>query len=253
MKFNYLLILVFTLVFISAKGELINGPANFRIKPKGLVFMSLNDGQAVECGRIENGWYKVSIEIKITKLQYDQGYEVKKGDKLVDLYTEKIIGVALVDIPGPSAVPSTWGKNKAGIEIFGYVYKTNIRENSIPEIVLDSVIHKKLSHLQYDTLKQFIMKAHYRKEDLIKKTLPQLTAYSIYESSVVDPSPGYRLGLIFEGNDLIAVEHSRPFKIAGFNNYSIPGWNAIIIIKPPKNLKIPLLIKKISESRAGAD
>ena len=91
----------------------------------------------------------------------------------------------------------------------------------------------------------------YKNQHMINKLLPGFNEYCIYESE--DNSAGYRIGLIFENNDLIAIEHSRPINISGFKEYQLSRENEILIIKSPKNLSPLALIKKINEIFRGAD
>jgi len=252
MQYKFLLIILLLASYL-AKAEVIDGPANFRAKPNGQILISLTDGQNVESGLLKNGWFEISVAIKITKRQFDNGYNVKKGDKLIDFYTNKLIGVALADISASICRTSSYGDKANEMEILGYVSKSNIKPNSIPENAIDSAIKKKIFQLQYDSLKSFLLNEEYKKESLIKKTLPQLTEYCIYESTVVDPSPGYRVGMIFENNELIAIEHSRPLKIVNSKEFVILGRNKIFIVKPPASLSVNEFVKKMNKANEGAD
>ena len=253
-RYNFLLLIIFAILFTSVKAEVIKGRPNFCFKPNGQVFVTLKEGTRVECGPLENGWFKISITVKITKQQYDG--VMKKGAKLYANHSE-FVGVALTDVPVESSMPSSYGgANGLGayeMEIFGYVPQANIRENSIPENALQSLLKNKADHLQYDSLKSFLAKQRYVKMDLINKTLPQLTEFCIYESTVVDQSPGYRIGLIFEGSKLIAIEHSRPFNLLKGKEYYILERNKLYVITPPKGLSVNAFVTKINKANEGAD
>jgi hypothetical protein len=256
MTVKYLLIIVLISIVNCGKAEVIDGPANIRLSPGKQILVSLNTGTEVECGLLTNGWFKISFTIKISKQQYDKGYDVKKGDSLFD-QKNKIMGVALADIPTGMAIPGYYGGLKSPavyeMEIFGYVYKSNIKQNSIPENIIDSTFKPGTFSFQLDSLKGFMKKEGYKAQGIIKRTLPHCEEYCIYESTVIDPSPGYRIGFIFENNDLLAIEHSRPVKIENFKEYEVMPENKVFIIKSPKGLTVSAFIKKINESRRGAD
>jgi len=243
-----------------AKAEIIDGPANFRAAPKGTKLISLNDGIQVNCFRLENGWFKITFTIKITKQQYDKGrreygkgYAVRAGEKLFDLH-DKFIGVAIADVPDTLTNTQSYGDNRSGksfqTEFFGYVAKTNIKENSIPENTLDSM-YTANNHIDYNTLKNFMLKGRYENQHVIDKFLPKFTEYCIYESD--DNSAGYRIGLVFENDELIAIEHSRPLKIVNSKEYVILGRNKIFIVKRPASLPVNEFVKKMNEANEGAD
>lgn len=249
-KYKLLFSLLILGLFSSVRAEVINGQAAFRFQPKGTVFVTLKDGMEVECGPLENGWFKISITVKITKEQYNGDF--KKGGKLFDT-NKKFIGVALTDVPDDSSMPMSYGDGSYEMQIFGYVAKANIKESSIPESTLEYVFKSKAGNLRYDSLNSFLIKQRYMRMNLIHKTLPQLAEYCIYESTVVDESPGYRIGLIFEGNDLIAIEHSRPLKFIKSKEYSVLGRNKLFVIRPPKGFSAKAFAEKISEANQGAD
>jgi hypothetical protein len=236
---NPKLLLTFLLfLFISAaKSEIIDGPANFRVEPKGQILISLKDGQSVECGVLKNGWFEVSFSARITNQQFSSGYSPKKGTPLYDL-DHKLIGVTLADIPGKFAWPSATGGTEGHyqtcwIEIRGYVSKNNIKPGSIPENALDSIFKPGKFSFQYDSIKGFMKVKGYKPQGIIKKTLPNCEEYCIYESTVVDQGDGYRIGLIFENNELIAIEHTRPLKITFNKEYLTPDRTKLIIFRSP--------------------
>lgn len=244
---KYLFLLTIITSSMTVKAEIINGRVNFRLKPNGPILFILKDGEKVECGELKNGWYKISVSIKTTQKQLDEGYDVKKGDKLIGL-KGKLLGVALSDVPPEASMPTS-----AYMEIFGYVRVSDIKVNSIPENNLDSILKVKAAHLQYVDLKDFLKREEYFKADLLHKTLPKMDEYCIYESTVVDESPGYRIGLIFQDNYLVAIEHSRALKTKPAKEYPVLDRNKIFIVKPPKGMSEAAFVKKVNDSNIGAD
>ncbi|MCO5947870.1 hypothetical protein [Mucilaginibacter flavidus] len=256
MKAPLLFIILFGFFINITKAEVINGPANVRVSPNKQILVSLNDGVDIECGLLTNGWFKISFTIKITKQQYDKGYEVKKGDILID-QKNKIIGAAFGDIPTGMAIPGTYGGLKSPavyeMEILGYVHQSNIKLNSIPENVIDSTFKRGAFSFQYESLRGFMGENHFKAQGIIKRTLPNCEEYCVYESTVIDPSPRYRIGLIFENSELIAIEHSRGVKIGDYKEHVTSDGNKLIIFRSPKNMDTKSFLNKINMSRAGAD
>ncbi|HAL82547.1 MAG TPA: hypothetical protein DCO83_10185 [Mucilaginibacter sp.] len=255
-KSKVFVFLLMMILFFEAKSEVIDGPANFRDKPNGKVLVSLKDSVPVESGELKNGWFEVSFSVMITNQQYSSRYSLKKGTPLYD-FDHKLLGITLADIPDElttsSATGGTEGHYKwCWIDIRGYVYQSNVRKNSIPENVLDSTFKPGKFSFQYDSLKGFMKKEGYKAQGLIKKTLANCEEYCIYESIVVDQGDGYRIGLIFENNELIAIEHTRPVKVGIYKEYTTSDRTKLIIFRSPKNMSIKKFVDKINASRAGA-
>ncbi len=250
-------ILFFVFLGPAVKAEIIDGPANFRDSPNGKVLVSLNEGVEVECGDLKNGWFEVSFSMLINNEQYSGGYEPKKGTKLYDM-NHRLIGVTMSDIPSQLSIPSATGGlpghyKFCWIEIRGYVYKSNIRQSSIPENILDSAFRSGKFGFTLDSLKHFMQDEKYRAQGIIKRTLPNCEEYCIYESTVIDPSPGYRIGFVFEKNELLAIEHSRPVNLGNYKSYPTADHNQLYIFRTPKGMTIKTFIDKINLSRSGAD
>ncbi len=251
MKLKHFLIPLLFFVVISARAERIDGPANFRDKPNGQILVSLREGVEVECGELENGWFEVSFSVLITNEQYSDRYIPKKGTPLFD-QNHRLIGITLADIPkklaSSFATSGTEGHFKScWIEITGYVYKANIKENSIAENILDSTFKPGMFSFNYDSLKLFMKQEGYDPQGIIRRTLPHCEEYSIYESG-----GNYRIGLIFDDKELIAIEHSRIVSIGVYKEYATIDGNKLIIFRSPKGMTIKTFVHKINASRMGA-
>ena|ERR1700722_3924062 len=255
---NCLILLISLFIaFSSARAEIIDGPANFRVKPNGPVLFSLMDGIKVECMPLENNWFEVSFTIRLTKSQYDNQYEVKKGDKLYD-HKGNLVTIALADVPSALTNSSTYG-GAPGVpkvyemEIRGYVSQSNIKETSIPENALNTIINQNRSDLTYSKLRDFMVLNGYEKAGIIKKVYPKLNDYVIEESSVDGGSVTDRIALIFEGDELILIVHSRPLKIKNVKDYGIDIYDMkLAVFRPPYKESVESFIKKYKEAYKGA-
>jgi len=254
---NRLILLISLFVaFSSARAEIIDGPANFRDKPNGQVLFSLMDGIKVECMPLESNWFKVSFTIHLTKSQYDSQYEIKKGEKLYDR-KGNLVAIALADIPSALTNSSTYG-GAPGVakvyemEIRGYVSQTNIKETSIPENALNTIINQNRSNLTYSKLLDFMALNGYEKAGIIKKVYSKLNDYVIEESSVDGGSATDRIDLIFEGDELILIVHSRPLKIKDVKDYELDFGMRLTVFRPPYKESVESFIKKYKEAYNGA-
>jgi len=252
-----LLTLLMIFLFFSAKSEIIDGPANFRLKPKGKILVSLTDGVHVECSQLENGWFNVSFTISLTKQQFEKGYEIKMGEKLFD-DKNKLIGVAVANIPSSSTSPHTSGGAPGNpavywMEIIGYISKSNIKEGSIPENTFDILIDRNRTALKFDNLRNYIFENKYEKDDLLKKFYPKLKAFSISESAVGGGSALDRITLVFENDELIAIIHSRHLKIENIKDYDLLYGNKIIIFRPPTGENLNSFLKKNKAAYSGTN
>src|ERR1700744_4357072 len=138
-KLKLLITLLFSIGCLIAKSEIIKGIAVVRDKPNGKILFDLESGENVECGELKDGWYKISITVKITKQQYDEAYNLRKGDKLINPYNDKLIGVTVNDFPTELGIPESYGINGYDMEIFGYIPQSGIEKGSIPENVLNAL------------------------------------------------------------------------------------------------------------------
>ena len=254
---RYFLIVLLISIVNCGKAEVIDGPANFRVKPNGQVLLSLIDGTKVECMPLENNWFEVSFTIRLTKSQYDNQYEVKRGDKLYD-GKGNLVTIALADIPSALAISSTYGGAPSNpkvyeMEIRGYVSQSNIKETSIPENALNAIINPNRSKLTYSKLRDFMVLNGYEKAGIIKKVYPKLNDYVIEESSVDGGSVTDRIDLIFEGDELILIVHSRPLKIKDVKDYRIDVYDmSLIVFRTPYKESVESFIKKYKEAYNGA-
>jgi len=256
MKYLYLLFILFLTSF-KTNAEIIDGPANLRVAPKGDVLILLNDGLDVECDKIDKGWFYISFTINLTEKQYKKGYQIKKGEKLFG-NNNKVIGIAIADIPHLSLSAHTTGGAPGNpavywVEIVGYVSKSNIKESSIPENKFVAIISQTKDALNFDNLKTYIIVNKYEKDDLLQKFYPKLNAYSIPESSVGGGSEVDRIRMIFEKDELIAIVHSRPLKIDNVIDYDLIYGNKILIFRPPNGENIKSFLKKNKEAYYGAN
>ena len=252
---KHLLILLTGLIFLPARAEKIDGPANIRTEPKGELRFSLNNNVEVECTEMKNDWYEIMVTVKLTEEQYNLNPLIfKKGTTLYDMQGHEI-GETLTDLKAGSKMA---GGGAAGVpkwyvsELYGFTYKSNIRPGSVVEPVLAGLIESNTSGLTMDVFKNHLAEFHYT-EGLSIPGYEHLTTYMIYETAIDDPSPLDRIRLLFEDNKLIGVVHSREFNPAGFKTYDIGRGRKLTIIKPFSDSDRTDFIEKNKQAYWGID
>lgn len=188
--------------------DCIDGPANVRSTPNGEILFELYDGIAVEIGHAEGDWHPVGVYVDVPD-------GLVPGDTLpanIDLTIEgELIGRT------QAACPIYFGWSNAYLMVGGYTHKQNIAAASTQEHRLQAILKNR---------EKPISKAEVGKEvEALGFEWASSNGYEVayfYESVLHDPSPMYRLGLVFENDTLIAVLHSRPLEIPGMKDNPLP-------------------------------
>lgn len=236
-----------------AFGERIDGPANIRQEMKGEIIFSINDNVEVDLGELKNDWYELVVSLTLTERQFESAI-IKKGEKL---YNGKgvEIGIALKDLSlnskysgGGAPGVQKW----YGVDIYGYTFKGNIRSESIVEPVISKLIESNKQNLTFPIFKEHMDYFGYV-DGLEIKDMDKYKTYMIYESILNDISPLDRIRLIFEGEKLIGIVHSRELIIKNFETVPIERGRKLILIKNFAANEKQLFIDKNKQSYWGID
>ncbi|MBO9733228.1 MAG: hypothetical protein J7623_31595 [Chitinophaga sp.] len=184
-------------------GERISGNAVIYNNPNGDPIVSLLDYIPLRCAPVKKDWYPVSLDFDITKEEFTKPL-FRKGQKI------KVNGVAAGVLQRDMKLPVSTNGEKMWATINGYTEKKSIRNGSIIESALTSYL-KQHAGRSTDDLQPFIHSFKLEEET----TLKPYVLYFNYESGIDDPSPLYRLALIFQGKQLIGVLHARPLQLDG--------------------------------------
>lgn len=184
-------------------GERISGNAIIRSSPGGEPILSLEDYIPLRCAQLKKDWYPVSVDFDITPQEYSKPL-FRKGRKI------KVNGVAAGVLERDIKLPVATNGEKMWATVNGYTEKKNIRGGSIIETAFASYLKQHSGRSTAD-MQSFIHNFGLEEE----KTLKPYILYFNYESGIDDPSPLYRLALVFQGQQLIGVLHSRPLQIDG--------------------------------------
>lgn len=254
---RFTIITLILLLSIDLSAEMINGPANIRLEPQKDIIVSLYDSVEVRCTELRDNWYQIVFTIKVSEDVFENQKDIKKGEKLID-FDGNIIGIAINDIPLTTS--SSWSSGGApgnpkrcGMDIYGYTHNDNIYNWSIPENPLNKIIFENKNSLTLKTLNKFINDFKFENYGLLKNLAPSLTEYMIYENDIDDPSPIDRIRLIFEGQKLIAIVHSRNLNTTDFKTVNIQREMKLTIFTLPKNMDEKKFIEINNKAYYGVD
>lgn len=191
-------------------GERIDGPANIRDKPNGEVVFELFDGAIVQVADLDEGelWYRMAVWAKIPSYN---GETIPAGAEMFNHKGEKIGTVK-------SETYSILDDDNA-FYLEGYTYKNNIQPESLIERALETHILKygRGEKQMRDFTKKFGL------DDTAQHQ--KFSGPFIYENFITDPSPGYRLMLLFESDTLQGFYHSRKIELDNIATYKLWRWN----------------------------
>lgn len=193
-------------------GERIDGPANVRDTVNGKHLFTLYDKALVECSALENDWYRIGIYADIDTSEFGMD-SIRAGRKI--LVDGEVIGEIVTTL---SASTSRGGK-QAWVILYGYTHKDNIDPESIIEPALEKHIQQSNGDRTLKSWEPFIDQfALQENSDFLEYHL-----FSNYENWLDDPSPGFRIGLIFQKDRLVAILHSRPIRVSGTEENLLGG------------------------------
>ena len=213
-------------------GERVKGNAIILTRPGGEPIVSLLDYIPLHCAPAKKDWYPVSVDFDITKEEFSKPI-FHKGRKI------KVNGVAAGVLQRDIKLPVSTNGAKMWATVSGFTEKKNVRTGTIIESALTSYL-KQHAGRSTDDMQSFIHNFKLEKET----TLVPYILYFNYESGIDDPSPLYRLALVFQGKHLIGVLHSRPLQLAGSSSRRLQrGFSVNYLNGIDKSLKEDFAVK----------
>ncbi|MCB0632869.1 MAG: hypothetical protein R2824_03640 [Saprospiraceae bacterium] len=199
-------------------GERIDGPANIRDGINGKLLFTLNNDVLVSCTPLENDWYSVGIFMDIDTSELTIS-TVKKGRKII------VDGKEVGEIKSDMTVYPRRGYPKVWIELTGHTHKDNIKPGTIIENALVDYLRSSGNGRTIAQLQPFIQQFELERSDQFKG----YTLYTNYENWLDDPSPMWRIGLVFRNDRLVSILHSRPLDIAETTDYKLlRGFDCLV-------------------------
>ena len=222
-------------------GERIDGPANVRDKPNGKTLFELKDNTLVECTPLNENWHQILVYTDINPKEY--GIDSLKKSRSI-ITNNQIIGV----IKNTLVVDTGYdGKNYYAI-LWGYTHKNNIK----PESVIENAVEKKLLEKNYNlhNWDKFIRNFDMERDAF---NYEGIESFYNYENLIEDPSPGFRIVLLFEKKKLIGLLHSRTIAIPNSETHILDWPYFITFFKSYSRDKQLRLINFINKWFQGVD
>ncbi|SFW24972.1 hypothetical protein [Chitinophaga sancti] len=208
--------------------ERTNGSVTLLDTIDGKPLVSLNDNVLLDATMPKNGWSETSIEVAVSAAQ-EKNMIIKKGQTLT--LAGKVVGKALDDLH-LATTGENMQKELTGY-FFGYIRKKDIKPGSVIETALAEFLHTHSGRLLPD-MQPFIKQ--FQLENTVVNA-PFLEYYN-YDNTVDDPSPLYRIVLVFYKNTLIGAVAARPLALGnakaqslerGFTGYFFPDTDQKVI------------------------
>lgn len=191
---KYIILIAGLILSITGNAEIIDGPANVRDEINGKLLFSLKNGVEVECEEVINDWHPIGFTAKVPEDLKD--WTLPEGFKLYS-YDGKYIGKTLASVKF-----SAMDGNCAILS--GYTYKLNIVDSSRIEFKIENIIIPD-KQMKLSDFNKHIKKNDYKADNQFSWGM----TYIYYETWITDLSPGARIRLIFENNNLIGIIHTR--------------------------------------------
>lgn len=189
-------------------GERIDGPANIRDQINGQLLFSLNDHTLVNCTPLKKDWYQIGLLMDIDAGQSGM-LDLSEGQKI------RVDGQEVGEIKSDMTVYTGTDGERSWAELIGYTHKDNIKPASVIETALADYMKTVGNQRSVAQLQNFIQQFQLEKNDQFEG----YTIYYNYENWIEDPSPMWRIGLVFQKDRLVSILHARPLKIAGTTDH----------------------------------
>ena len=204
--------------------ERIDGPANVRSSSNGRILFTLSNNVEVECSKLKDDWFKISILLNLSKQQKEVGF-LKKGTRIFE--DDILVFEAIEDV---EIIMTSENGNLISGMIEGFTYHKNIQEESIVENQLEIILNSN-DFITINHFKNHFKYFKYNKDDVIVENYDILEQYYLMESWIEDPSPKDRIRLLFSSNALASIIYSRELKKVGYKSYSLDNGMNILILK----------------------
>lgn len=223
-------------------GELIDGPANIRDTIKGELLFELNDGVLVEATKFQNDWCMVGTNIQVSKKEFEND-KFELGSPILDMDGE-VIGT----IKGPI---TNWRLDEDEENYYGYIagytHRGNIRKETLVEYDLEKFIKEK--GRSQDIFELFITAHQFGVDDRFMN----FEGFYIYENWITDPSPGFRICLLFKEGKLQGILHSRSLSIPNTTKHNLSRDNYVSFFNDYPKSKQQEFVEYMNEWLSGVD
>ncbi len=191
-------------------GEKVDGPANVRDKPNGEVVFELYDNAIIQVANDTGDWVRIGIYCSTNKEQ--QNNSVMEVNAILYDNNHKAFGKMHKDF---IALIMDESSDDGYAYLEGYTHRDNIRPESVIEKDLVSFIGQ--NGRDKSVFQTFVDKYQMQRDSAHL----DFESFFIYENWITDPSPGYRVSLLFIDSQLQGVMHSREVNLSNTTKYDL--------------------------------
>lgn len=173
--------------------------------PGGEPCFVLNRDTFIDCLENKASYVLVGLNVSFPEESLVEERSLKKGTPLLDETGVKI-GHTLAETEVTFVFPG--GDGYSDGVLMGYVPRSSIDPNSVPEAALAAILNGRKQPVEMPDLKAHIARMRYSAWIAGKGH----RSYYMTDNSVMDGA-GFRLGLVFRQDTLVAVIHSRPLAV----------------------------------------
>lgn len=217
------------------EGELVQGPARVRETVNGKLMFTLNDLVLVNTTSPDKGWIQVGIVTELTAAEYACAC-IRKGSSIKVKNEE--VGHAVEELKMDVYKTS----NGYHGDLKGYTPSNHIRQATVPEITLESIIARSPNPSR-EEMQPFINRFRFQS---FESLLPSLVAYEISDTWIENTSDLPRLWLLFENDRLLGVIHSRPLNVLGTRPVKLQYGLHLTMIRDKDHAFVQKLMKEVT-------
>lgn len=189
-------------------GERIKGTVRVSVDPDGVPIFELYDNALVEATPVKDNLLQVLVYVDLKPEEFNLE-TLEKGRFLI------VAGDTIGKVLQTHGISTGQGEHTFAM-LMGYTSKDNIKSESIIENSLAQKIAKNEFDLHNWTgfIKNFDLSAE-------AFEYKNFETYYNYENSIEDPSPGFRIVLLFDSKKLVGILHSRSLALKDFNTLQL--------------------------------
>lgn len=171
----------------------------------GNELFEIHEGVLLTSIELENDWILGEFVLSIPQENYESA-KLEAGDSLKNTWNE-VLGLVHVDFP-------IWKTGKYDGEYVGVIRAYTKKQNLLPSSILERSLEMSLKSgpPRLDDLETFIVDHRLK----FKEIFPGYQSYFQLENEMIKDFPGFRLILIFSGQNLEAIVHRRKLGLPSF-------------------------------------
>ncbi len=249
------ILFVFTFISTTLSGhaERTKGITRIYLHPGKEVSFILYSDVPIECGGSRGPWQSVVLYLPSTAAYFSGDKKPQNADPLLDSRGRKVGYIAsdkLDFTPQRDVVDGSYSMRLAG-----YIADSNINASSVPEHQLEQLIISTKGHLTLEVCQPLLtdlrFQRHKKNIDAIEEANPELHSYVLYFDSYIGGPTIFRLQLLFQNDQLVAVFHGRTLAPLGYKDRSVGRNNHLLWLGKPDDPEFNRLLRSYQKLYGG--